>query len=188
MKKAELLLPNGSVNPFFRFDCLFIHSFISGDNNVLTHLDVSWCSIRLLGARALAKAIGDNNKLQVFDLSNNSFTNDTVELLTNSLTRNAILHELNLTGNAIFCRFTTQVKEDPSIILIGKEAHVYRLFVAAAANQALKIFRVERLTLKIVCLFNFHLISVRKKSYRYTMYNDYARSFIQTRKYHIRRT
>lgn len=112
------------------------------DNNIVLHLDLSWCSIRLAGARALAKAIGDNNKLQVLDLSNNSLTNDAVDILTNSLTRNMILKELNLTGNEIFCRFETKVKEDPSIILIGKEAMVYRLFVAAATNQALKIFRV----------------------------------------------
>lgn len=101
----------------------------------------------MLGARALAKAIGDNNKLQMLDLSNNSFANDVLELLTNSLTRNVILTELNLTGNEIFCRFTTMIKEDPSIILIGKAANVYRLFIAAATNQALKIFRVDRVSL-----------------------------------------
>ncbi|CAF4272632.1 unnamed protein product, partial [Rotaria magnacalcarata] len=58
------------------------------DNHVLLNLDISWCSIRLLGAKALAKAIGDNNKLVSLNLSSNSFTNDTLELITQSLSRN----------------------------------------------------------------------------------------------------
>lgn len=97
-----------------------------------------------MGARAIAKAIGDNNKLISLDLSNNSFTNDTVEILTNSLTRNMILKDLNLFGNEIFCRFDTRIKNDPSVLIIGKEAMIYRLFVAAATNQSLKIFRVKK--------------------------------------------
>ena len=120
-----------------------------GDNNVLLNLDVSWCSIRLLGARALAKAIGDNNKLLSLNLSNNSFTNDTVEHLTNSLTRNMMLKDLNLSSNEIFCRYDKRIKDDPSIVIIGKEAIVYRLFIAAATNQSLKIFRVNQKTKNI---------------------------------------
>lgn len=96
-----------------------------------------------MGARAIAKAIGDNNKLTTFNLSNNSFANDSVEILTNSLTRNMILKELNLTGNEIFCRYDTRINNDPSILIIGKEAIVYRMLVAAATNQSLTIFRVK---------------------------------------------
>ena len=117
--------------------------FILGDNSILVSLNASWCSIRLMGARALAKCLGDNNKLLKLDLSNNSFMNDTVEQLTESLTRNMILQELNLASNEFFCRYDTRIKGDPSILLIGKEASIYRMFVAAATNQALKIFRVE---------------------------------------------
>jgi len=97
-----------------------------------------------MGARALAKSIGDNNKLQSLDLSNNSFTNETVEILTNSLTNNLTLKELNLLGNEIFCRYDTRIKADPSILVVGKEALVYKMFVAAATNQSLKIFRVKK--------------------------------------------
>lgn len=96
-----------------------------------------------MGARALAKSIGDNNKLLKLDLSNNSFMNDTVEQLTESLTRNMTLKEFNLASNEFFCRYDTRIKEDPSILLIGKEAIIYRMFVAAATNQSLKIFRVR---------------------------------------------
>jgi hypothetical protein len=124
---------------------LLNHQSILGDNNVLLHLDVSWCSIRLLGARALAKAIGDNNKLIALDLSNNSFTNETIEHLTNSLTRNMILCDLNLSGNQIFCRYDGRIKSDPSILIIGKESLVYKMLVAAATNQSLKIFRVKKI-------------------------------------------
>lgn len=115
---------------------------IPGENSVLVNLNVSWCSIRLSGALALAKVIGDNNKLISLDLSNNSFGNDSVDALTNSLARNMSLDLLDLTGNQIFCRFDTKTKEDPSILIIGKESLVYKLFAAAATNQTLKIFRV----------------------------------------------
>ena len=105
-------------------------------------LNASWCSIRLLGARALAKALGDNSKLTTLDLSNNSFTNDTVEHLTNSLARNLVLKELNLVANEFFCRYDTRIRDDPSIVIVGKEAMIYRMLVTAATNQALEIFRV----------------------------------------------
>jgi len=97
-----------------------------------------------MGARALAKAIGDNNKLISLDLSNNSFTNDTIEFLTNSLIRNMILKDLNLFGNEIFSRYDIKIRDDPSILLVGKEAFIYKMLVAAATNQALKIFRVKK--------------------------------------------
>lgn len=115
---------------------------IIADNNVLINLDASWCSFRLMGTRTLAKAIGDNNKLLKLDLSNNSFMNDTVEQLTESLTRNMILQELSLASNEFFCRYDTRIRSDPSILLVGKEAIIYRLLVAVSTNQALKIFRV----------------------------------------------
>ncbi len=115
----------------------------SGDNNIVVNLNVSWCSIRLMGARALAKAIGDNNKLATLNLSNNSFANDTVEHLTNSLTRNSVLKDLNLSSNEFFCRYDTRAKDDPSILIIGKEALIYKMLVAASTNQALEIFRVQ---------------------------------------------
>ncbi len=98
-----------------------------------------------MGARALAKSIGDNNKLQSLDLSNNSFTNETVEILTNSLINNLTLKELNLLGNEIFCRYDTRIKNDPSILIIGKEALIYKMFIAATTNQSLKIFRVKEI-------------------------------------------
>jgi hypothetical protein len=96
-----------------------------------------------MGARALAKSIGDNNKLQLLNLSNNSFTNETVEILTKSLISNMTLKELNLCGNEIFCRYDARIKTDPSILIIGKEALIYKMFIAAATNQSLKIFRVK---------------------------------------------
>jgi Ran GTPase-activating protein (RanGAP) involved in mRNA processing and transport len=96
-----------------------------------------------MGARALAKAIGDNNKLFKLDLSNNSFTNDTVEHLTNSLIQNLVLKDLNLSSNEFFCRYDTKIKDDPSILIVGKEAFIYKMFVAAATNQALQIFQVK---------------------------------------------
>jgi hypothetical protein len=96
-----------------------------------------------MGARALAKAIGDNNKLATLNLSNNSFANDTVEHLTNSLTRNSVLKDLNLSSNEFFCRYDTRAKDDPSILIIGKEALIYKMLVAASTNQALEIFRVQ---------------------------------------------
>ncbi|CAF1323806.1 unnamed protein product [Rotaria sp. Silwood1] len=122
------------------------------ENNILLNLDISWCSIRLKGTRALAEAIGENNKLISLDLSNNSFANDTVELLTNSLTRNMILNILNLSGNQIFCRYDTKIKEDPSILIIGKESLVYKMFVAAATNQALKIFQIGKNHIDARCM------------------------------------
>jgi len=97
-----------------------------------------------MGARALAKAIGDNNRLISLDLSNNSFTNDTIGFLTNSLTRNMVLNDLNLSGNQLCCRYNTRIKEKPSILITGREALVYKMLAAAMTNQVLKIFRVNK--------------------------------------------
>ena len=97
-----------------------------------------------MGARALAKAIGENTKLISLDLSSNSFTNDTVEILTNSLTQNKNLNILNLSGNQIFCRYDTKIKEDSSSLIVGREAIIYRMLTAAATSQGLKILKVER--------------------------------------------
>ena len=96
-----------------------------------------------MGARALAKSIGDNNKLLKLNLSNNSFTNDTLEYLTDSLTRNLILKHLNLSSNEFFCRYDTRIINDPSILIIGKEALIYKMFLTAATNQTLQILKVK---------------------------------------------
>jgi hypothetical protein len=105
-----------------------------------------------MGARAIAKSIGDNNKLLSLDLSHNSFTNDTIEFLTNSLTHNLTLKNLNLSGNEIFCSYETKIKDDPSILIIGKEAILYKMFVIAATNQGLKIFRVMKKEILFIAL------------------------------------
>ena len=104
---------------------------------------MSWCSIRLTGAKAMAKAIGDNNRLLTLDLSHNSFTNETIDLITQSLSRNMMLCELNLRGNQFISRFDASVKENPTLLITGKENQLYKMIVAAATNQTLKIFRVR---------------------------------------------
>lgn len=105
---------------------------------------MSWCSIRLAGAKAMSKAIGDNNQLLSLDLSNNSFTNETLELITQSLSRNMMLCELNLRGNQFIIRFNATVKENPTSLITGKENQLYKMLVTAATNQTLKIFRVKK--------------------------------------------
>ena len=114
----------------------------SGENNIVLHLDLSWCSIRLTGAKALAKSIGDNAKLLSLDLSHNSFTNDTIDLLANSLKNNTTLSELNLRGNQLICRFDQTIKDNPLSLVNGKDSLLFKLLQAAATNSALKIFRV----------------------------------------------
>lgn len=128
--------------PLFRHDDL-------GDNNVLLELDASWCSIRLSGARAMAKAIGDNNKLIVLNVSNNSFANDTLPILTESLKRNLILNELNLEGNHLFLRYESKIREKSSILITGEESSLFKFFVSAGTNQSLKRLRVTREETKI---------------------------------------
>ena len=113
-----------------------------GDNNVLLELDASWCSIRLSGARAMAKAIGDNNKLIGLNLANNSFANDTLPILIESLKRNVILTELNLEGNQIFSRYDSRIREKPTILINGEESLLFKFLVAAGTNQSLKRFHV----------------------------------------------
>ncbi|CAF0797887.1 unnamed protein product [Rotaria sordida] len=142
---------NLSHNKLDKEGGVYVAKWLS-DNSTLLNLDVSWCSIRLMGARALAEAIGSNNKLISLNLSNNSFINDTVEFLTNSLTRNMTLNILNLSGNQIFCRYDTRIKEDPSILITGKESFIYKMFVAAATNQALKIFQIGKNHLDARCI------------------------------------
>lgn len=131
---------------------------VAGDNSTLLNLDMSWCSIRLTGAKAIAKAIGDNNRLLTLDLSHNSFTNDTLELFTQSLSRNMILCELNLRENQFVCRFDATIKETPTLLITGKENQLYKMLVAAGTSQALKIFRViSSLMISVyflLCLFS----------------------------------
>lgn len=117
---------------------------------------MSWCSIRLTGAKAMAKAIGDNNKLLTLDLSHNSFTNDTLELITQSLSRNMMLCELNLRGNQFISRFDATVKDNPTMLITGKENQLYKMIVAAAINQTLKIFRVmKNKSFYLILMFSF---------------------------------
>lgn len=115
-----------------------------GDNNVLIELDASWCSIRLSGARAMAKAIGDNNKLLALNLSNNSFSNDTLAILADSLKRNVILLDLSFEGNHFFCRYDTRIREKPSLLTTGEESLLFKFLVAAGTNQSLKKLGVSR--------------------------------------------
>jgi hypothetical protein len=114
----------------------------SGDNHVLVNFDASWCSIRLMGAKAMAKAIGENNRLASLDLSHNSFTNDTLVSITSSLTTNTALSELNLRGSHFISRYEGPVKENPDSLITGKNSQIYDMLLAAATNQSLKIFRV----------------------------------------------
>ena len=115
----------------------------SGENSVLLNLDVSWCSIRLTGAKALAKAIGENNKLISLDLSHNSFTNETIDIFTHSLKNNMTLCELNIRGNQLICGYDLSIKENPLNLINGKDSQLYKMIVAAATNPPLKIFRVK---------------------------------------------
>ncbi len=66
-----------------------------------------------------------------------------IDLITNSLTRNMMLCELNLRDNQLICRYNITIKENPLILITGKESQVYKMFVAAATNQSLKILRVK---------------------------------------------
>jgi hypothetical protein len=114
-------------------------------------------------------------------LSHNSFINDTVESITRSLTRNTTLCELNLRDNQIISRYDGTIKENPNKLITGEASQIYKMIVVAATNQSLKIFRVKNIYLKIKskessCSFSL----VRRKSYRYTLCNDYVRSIIQT--------
>lgn len=132
---------------------------------------MSWCSIRLAGAKAMAKAIGDNNRLLTLDLSHNSFTNETIDLITQSLSRNMMLCELNLRGNQFINRSDATIKENPTLLITGKENQLYKMIVAAATNQTLKIFRVRKRN----PIFPFSSFSsVRTKSYRCSMFDDNA--------------
>ena len=125
-----------------KFFFLFIEL---GENDILVNLDMSWCSIRLAGAKELAEAIGENSGLISLNLSNNSFTNDTIELLTNSLARNITLCELDLSDNQFICRYDVAVKANPRILLTGNGSELYKMIVSALTNQSLKILRVRRI-------------------------------------------
>lgn len=108
------------------------------------------------------------------NLSHNGFGNEIVDKLTNSLSRNMTLNYLNLSGNEFFARFNTQIREDPSILIIGKESSVYKMLAAAATSQALRKFHVFKLQ-----IFFFHnlipfFVLAWKKSSRCTMCYDYA--------------
>ena len=95
----------------------------------------------------MAKAIAENNRLEILDLSYNSFTNQTVPSITNSLTSNSALSELNLRGSHFISRYDSAVKENPDLITTGKNCQIYDMLVAAATNQALKLLRVNLFSL-----------------------------------------
>lgn len=114
----------------------------SEENLILVNFDVSWCSIRLAGAKAMAKAIGENSRLETLDLSHNSFTNDTLVSIKSSLETNTTLHELNLRGSHFISRYEGPVKENPDILISGKDSQIYDMLVTAAKNQSLKSLRV----------------------------------------------
>jgi hypothetical protein len=55
-----------------------------------------------------------------------------------------MLCELNLSGNQLISRFDVKIKENPKILVTGKDSQLYKMIVAAATNQSLKIFRVKK--------------------------------------------
>ena len=110
----------------------------------MLHLDVSWCCIRLAGAKAIAKAIGDNNGLISLDLSYNSFTNDTLPLFTQSFTKNNTLHELNLRGNQLINRYDPTNKDMTKALTTGVQSQLCKMLAAASTNHAMKIIRVRQ--------------------------------------------
>lgn len=55
-----------------------------------------------------------------------------------------MLNELNLCGNQLICRYDGIVDENPSILITGKDCQLYKMIVAAATNQSLKILRVNK--------------------------------------------
>lgn len=114
-----------------------------GENNTIVDLDISWCSVRLTGTTALAKAMGDNNHLRKLNLSNNRFSNETLEILIRSVQRNVILEEIDLSSNQFIIRFEPSYEKNPAPIITGSESLLYKLFLVASTNQNLKIFRVK---------------------------------------------
>jgi len=118
-----------------------------------------------MGAKAMAKAIGENNRLASLDLSYNSFTNDTLVSITSSLTTNTALSELNLRGSHFISRYEGPVKENPDSLITGKNCQIYDMLLAAATNQSLKIFRVIFLLKKNLNNFIILFLLVRRKSY-----------------------
>jgi hypothetical protein len=54
------------------------------------------------------------------------------------------LCELNLSGNQLISRYDGTIKENPLVLITGKDCQLYKMIVAAATNQSLKIFRVKK--------------------------------------------
>jgi hypothetical protein len=106
-------------------------------------LDLSWCSIRLLGAKAIAKSIGDNNRLVSLNLSHNRFNNETLDTFAGAFARNMALHELNLRGNELTSRYDRLATQKRSI-KNGNQINdpLYHMLVAALTNHTLKVIRV----------------------------------------------
>lgn len=118
-----------------------------------------------MGAKAVAKAIGDNNHLRSIDLSNNSFTNETLEIFSQSFHRNLTLEGLNLCANKFISRYEFTFEKYPMELINGKESAFYKMLLAASTNQNLKSLRVRN----VFFSFNFDRqsnisfsISVRK--------------------------
>jgi len=54
------------------------------------------------------------------------------------------LCELNLCGNQLISRYDETIKDNPLILITGKDCQLYKMIVAATTNQTLKIFRVKK--------------------------------------------
>ena len=88
--------------------------FIESQHCGLTELDVSWCGICSSSALILAKALGGNQTLRTLNLAFNCFgangaDDDIMLTLCNSLKRDDMLTELNLSHN--------QIKESGCMVL-----------------------------------------------------------------------
>ena len=104
---------------------------------------MSWCCIRLAGAKAIAKALSDNNGLISLDISYNSFTNDTLPLFAQSFEKNNTLEELNFRGNQLINRFDVNNKDMVKYLTTGVQSQLYKMLVAASTNHTMKIIRVR---------------------------------------------
>ena len=70
-------------------------------NTTLTHLDLSWNSIRGASAIALAQSLADNCSLKYLNLANNSFAEYGSQYIGRSLLKNTALQTLDLSYNQI---------------------------------------------------------------------------------------
>jgi hypothetical protein len=71
------------------------------ENKTLTKLDLSWNSIRLDSAIALAESLESNDSLKVLNLGYNSFGDMPSQILAKALKTNKSLQELDLESNSL---------------------------------------------------------------------------------------